>query len=298
PAAATVNANGTIPDSANVSFNAAGTYYWQAVYGGDVNNNGVTSTPPCSEVLVINKATPSIATTLSSSAVTVGSSVNDSAAFTGAFNPTGTVTYSVFNENTCTTPATVPTQISGQPAAVAVSANGTIPDPASVTFNKAGTYYWQASYGGDGNNVAVKSPCTSETITIGKATPSVATTLSATSVPVGGAIHDSSAFTGAVTPTGTVTYSIFNESTCTTPATAAQISGQPAAVTVNANGTIPNSASVTFNKAGTYYWQAPHSFPTRRSSDLSPCTSETITIGKASPSVATTLSATSVPVGG
>src|SRR5207248_1883118 len=151
PAAATVNANGTIPDSANVSFNAAGTYYWQAVYGGDVNNNGVTSTPPCSEVLVINKATPSIATTLSSSAVTVGSSVNDSAAFTGAFNPTGTVTYSVFNENTCTTPATVPTQISGQPAAVTVNANGTIPNSASVTFNKAGTYYWQASYGGDGH---------------------------------------------------------------------------------------------------------------------------------------------------
>src|SRR5207248_1719659 len=213
-----------------------------------------------------------------------------------------------------------------QPAAVAVNANGTIPNSASVTFNKAGTYYWQASYGGDGNNVAVKSPCTSETITIGKASPTVATTLSATSVPVGGAIHDSSAFTGAVTPTGTVTYSIFNENTCTTPATAAQISGQPAAVTVNANGTIPdsatvtinntcttpptvatqisgqpaavavnangtipNSASVTFNKAGTYFWQASYGGDGNNVAVKSPCTSQTITIGKASPSVATTL---------
>src|SRR5204862_146570 len=128
----------------------------------------------------------------------------------------------VFNENTCTTPATVPTQISGQPAAVAVNANGTIPNSASVTFNKAGTYFWQASYGGDGNNVAVKSPCTSETITIGKASPSVATTLSSSAVPVGGAIHDSSAFTGAVTPTGTETESTLNGTTCTSPATIAQ----------------------------------------------------------------------------
>src|SRR5207248_1811915 len=206
PAAATVNANGTIPDSANVSFNAAGTYYWQAVYGGDVNNNGVTSTPPCSEVLVINKATPSIATTLSSSAVTVGSSVNDSAAFTGAFNPTGTVTYSVFNENTCTTPATVPTHISGQPAAVAVNANGTNPNTANVTCTIASTSYYQAAYADACNHVSDNSPSSTETLTISKARPSVATTLSATSVTVGSPVHDSSAFTGAVTPTGTVTY--------------------------------------------------------------------------------------------
>src|SRR5207248_7584990 len=131
--------------------------------------------------------------------------------------------------NTSTSPPTRPTQISGQPAAVPVNANGTIPDSASVTDINSFPTRRPASYGGDANNVAVKSPCTSETITIGKASPSVATTLSATSVPVGGAIHDSSAFTVAFTPTGTVTYSIFNESTCTTPATAAQISGQPAA---------------------------------------------------------------------
>src|SRR5205823_2549561 len=133
---------------------------------------------------------------------------------------------------------------------------------------------------------------------IGKASPSVATTLSATSVPVGGAIHDSSAFTGAGTRTGTVTYSIFNESTCTTPATAAQISGQPAAVTVNANGTIPDSASVTFNNAGTYFWHASYGGDTTDVAALSLHDALPISIGKASPSVATTLSATSVPVGG
>src|SRR5205823_4289984 len=177
----------------------------------------------------------SVATTLSATSVPVGGAIHDSSAFTGAVTPTGTVTYSIFNESTCTTPATA-AQISGQPAAVTVNANGTIPDSAnvtfnaagtyywqavyggdvnnnavnpngtipnsaSVTFNKAGTYYWQASYGGDGNNVAVKSPCTSETITIGKASPPVATPLPSTSLSRAGAIHDSSAFTGAVTPT-------------------------------------------------------------------------------------------------
>src|SRR5947207_9843311 len=135
-----MNAHPTIPDSANVTFNAAGTYYWQAVYGGDVNNNGVTSTPPCSEVLVINKTTPSLASTLSTNAVTVRSSVNDSTAFTGAFNPTGTVTYSVFNENTCTTPATVPTQISGQPAAVEIGRAHVCTPATKCTRNPASTY--------------------------------------------------------------------------------------------------------------------------------------------------------------
>src|SRR5205823_11293216 len=113
--------------------------------------------------------------------------------------------------------------------------------------------YQQVSDGDDGNNVAVTSPPTSETITIDKASPSVATTLSATSVPVGGAIHDSSAFTGPATATGTATYSIFNEHTCTTPATAAQISGHPAAATATANGTTPASATAASTAARTYY---------------------------------------------
>ena len=46
-----------MPNSSTVTFNTAGTYYWQAVYSGDTNNNGASS--PCTAVtneqLTVNK---------------------------------------------------------------------------------------------------------------------------------------------------------------------------------------------------------------------------------------------------
>src|SRR5262249_22292193 len=41
-----------------------------------------------------------------------------------------------------------------------------VPDSNGVTFNNAGTYYWQASYSGDANNGSAKSTCTEEQLTV------------------------------------------------------------------------------------------------------------------------------------
>ena len=59
--------NGTVPNSTTITFNTVGTFYWQAVYSGDTNNNGATSscTPGNNEQLSVIKAAPTIATTLS-----------------------------------------------------------------------------------------------------------------------------------------------------------------------------------------------------------------------------------------
>ena len=60
PATVTVT-RGSVPNSGAVTFNSAGTYYWQAVYSGDNNNKGATS--PCmSEILVVNPNTPAMST--------------------------------------------------------------------------------------------------------------------------------------------------------------------------------------------------------------------------------------------
>jgi hypothetical protein len=49
--------NAVVPDSDPITFNNAGDFYWQAVYSGDANNEGITS--ECtSEHLVVNKASP------------------------------------------------------------------------------------------------------------------------------------------------------------------------------------------------------------------------------------------------
>ena len=54
----TVPASGIVPNSNAATFNSAGTYYWQAVYSGDTNNNGASS--PCTasgnERLTVNGA--------------------------------------------------------------------------------------------------------------------------------------------------------------------------------------------------------------------------------------------------
>ena len=55
--------------------------------------------------------------------------------------------YSYYTNNTCTT---------GKVAVntVTVPTSGIVPNSNAVTFNSAGTYYWQAVYSGDANNNA------------------------------------------------------------------------------------------------------------------------------------------------
>jgi hypothetical protein len=50
---------------------------------------------------------------------------------------------------------------------------------------------------------------------VNKAGPSIATTLSAETIPVGGTVHDSATITGATTNAGgTVTYTVYTNDTC------------------------------------------------------------------------------------
>ncbi len=48
--------NGKVPDSNPITFSNAGTWYWQAVYSGDANNAGATST--CKEETLVVTPTP------------------------------------------------------------------------------------------------------------------------------------------------------------------------------------------------------------------------------------------------
>jgi uncharacterized protein (DUF2237 family) len=150
--------NHIVPDSDALQFNSAGTFYWQAVYSGDVANNGATSV--CTEeVVVVNPNNPTIATTLSATSVAIGSTVHDSSALTGATaNAGGTVTYTVYNNNLCTTGA--------RDAGTKTVTNGIVPDSDGLVFNNAGDFYWQAVYSGDNNNNGATSVCTEEHLVV------------------------------------------------------------------------------------------------------------------------------------
>ena len=131
----------------------------------------------------------------------------------------------------------------------------------------------------------------SEQLVIGKNSPSIATTLSATTGSIGDTIHDSSTLTGATANAGgTVTYTVYNNNTCSTGA-------QDAGTKTVTAGVVPDSNGIQFSSAGTFYWQAVYSGDSNNNGASSPCLSEQIVIGKNSPSIATQLSASTGAIG-
>src|SRR6266498_1586904 len=227
---------------------------------------------------------PTIATKLSAESVTVGATVHDSATLTGATAEAGgTVKYTVYSNDTCTD--------NPQDAGTKTVTNGDVPDSDPITFNNAGDFYWQAVYSGDANNDGTTSECTSEHLVVNKATPSITTTLSATNVDIGTAVHDSAALTGATADAGgTVKYTVYSNDTCTD-------NPQDAGTKTVTNGDVPDSDPITFNNAGTFYWQAVYSGDANNDGTTSECTSEHLVVNKATPSITTTLSATNVDIG-
>jgi hypothetical protein len=95
--------NGHVPDSFIATFPAAGTYYWQAVYTGDANNNPAVSA--CgSEVLTVTPLAPtSISTSLFRTSISAGGTDYDSATLSGGTpDAGGYVMYTVYSDSGCT----------------------------------------------------------------------------------------------------------------------------------------------------------------------------------------------------
>jgi hypothetical protein len=252
----TVSGNGLYPSSTSQTFNVAGTYHWYATYSGDSNNIGVTS---ACEPLVVYPAAPTIATTLSASAITVGGSASDSATLATGFSPTGTIKFFFSTTNTC--PNISATQVG---SAVTVSGNGAYPS-SPQTFLTAGTYFWYATYSGDANNAGVTSAC--EPLTVGPVTPTLTTTLSTNVIIVGGSAVDSATRALGSNPTGTITFLFSTANTCPNGG-ATQVG---TVVIVSGNGVYSSSTSQTFNIAGTYYWYALYSGDTNNAGAFSAC---------------------------
>src|SRR2546426_4254958 len=189
--------------------------------------------------LTVTKANPTITTALSSSTVSAGGSVGDSALLAGATSTAGgTVTYRIFSGTICSgTPVFVQT--------VSVT-GGAVPNSKAVQFNVTGSYEWQAIYSGDpNNNPPQPSSCGSELLTVKPTTTTVSTTLSSVSIVPGGTVSDSATlagFFGGFSTGGTATYSVFSGAVYTgTPVFAQTVNVNPV------NGIIPNSRNVQFN---------------------------------------------------
>src|SRR5882762_1828417 len=141
----TVGAADSVPPSNSVTPPSAGSFAFNATYSGDTNNSVAKSS--C-EPLTVNKATPSVTTSINpSSTIVVGTPVSDQVTITGGFpssGVTGTVTYEFFGvgDGSCI----------GTPAAsqiVTVGSTNSVPSSSPQTPSMAGQYSFNATYNGD-----------------------------------------------------------------------------------------------------------------------------------------------------
>ncbi len=208
--------------SGNFTPPGPGTYHWTATYNGDTNNNPVTS--DCAdETVVITKAKPSITTTLVNlGPINVRASDSDSSTLTGATTDAGgTVTYTAYTDSECSQGA--------QDAGTKTVVNHIVPNSNPLTFNTAGDFYWQAVYSGDDNNEGAISDCTTEHLVVTKRDSSVTTKiqnsantldLTGQTITPGRVVHDNAFVIGSgPTPTGTVDFDLFSDSSCNTEPT-------------------------------------------------------------------------------
>jgi hypothetical protein len=101
--------------------------------------------------------------------------------------------------------------------------------------------------------------------------PSSGATLS---VPIGTPVTDQATLTGTslAGAQGSVTYSIFSDSACTTPV------GTPTMVPVGTGGSVPPGPTLTSLPLGTYFLQASYSGDLNHQPSMSACGGETLTI--------------------
>ncbi len=284
-----VNGNGSYTTPTGVTASKVGTYQWDATYSGDTNNQAVSDINNPNEKVTIGSASPSIVTTPSVTALTLGTTsptLKDTAVLSGAVNPTGTITFTLYLGSTKVDTETA-----------TVSGNGSYTTPTGYTLPKTGTvtgtYQWDASYSGDSNNSSVsENNNANEQVVVSPATPTIVTTPSTNSGQCSTTlvIKDTAVLSGGNYETGTITFTLYYNGGNTPIDTET--------LTVNGNGSYTTPTGVTASKVGTYQWDAAYSGDSdnKAVSDINN-PNEKVTIGSASPSIVTTPSVTALTLG-
>ena len=241
---------------------------------------------------MVSPANLLLSTTSNPTQVTVDTApFNDLATLSAGFNPSGTITFTLYAPDGTTAVYTNHVLVTGN----GIYSTATSGDnPGGYIPLVAGTYQWVASYSGDGNNNGVTSNLGDEPV-IARTASSILTTsplpanvtLTSGGPPV---LKDSATLTGGFTPTGTITFDLYAPDGVTVVDTEV--------VTVSGNGTyntptgytLPTASSV----AGTYQWVASYSGDINNSPASSTSGEEPVQVNTANPSLGTNASPGSV----
>jgi hypothetical protein len=259
---------------------SSGTLYWVDKGAGTIMKVAATggtpvvlaSGPGPAYLAVAGPASPAL-TTASSPGGPVGSTtVTDTATLSGGSAPTGTIDFQLWGPSATAI-------CSGTPVfdkTVIVGGNGSYTSP-SFTPSQAGTYWWTASYSGDGANNAAASGCGGDSVTIGQLSTGIATTPSTTGTGTAGSttVTDSATLSGGLSPTGTITFSLYGPSSqpnCNGTAVDTETA------TASGDGSYTTPTGATPSQAGTYWWIASYGGDTNNTSAASKCGDESVTL--------------------
>jgi hypothetical protein len=203
--------------------------------------------------------------------VVQGTPVTDTASLTGpsAALATGMAKYTVYSDPACTVVAAQAGEGAFSGATAAASS------PVSLG---PGKYYWRVSFGGDVNNQKAETACGSEVLTVLAPTKTATEQTAAPqkgaslTVPSGTAVSDKATIAGALaaTATGSVTYTLYKNSTCTIAAGASSVGAVTAGVAAASTAVKP--------AVGTYYWGASYSGDGANAPSASTCGSEVLKV--------------------
>ena len=218
----------------------------------------------------VSKVQPTLTTTPSAGGKAGTAVLNDTGALAGGASPTGSITFNLYNPSDAT--------CSGTPAytqTVTVSGNGSYSTTNTTPASPAGTWNWTAIYTGDSKNFGASSACGHETVVVTKASPSLTTTPSPGGPVNTVVLNDTGALAGGASPTGSITFNLYNPSDAT-------CSGTPAytqTVTVSGNGSYSTTNTTAANVGGTWNWTASYSGDASNNSASSGCGQETVQVG-------------------
>jgi hypothetical protein len=198
----------------------------------------------------VNISNCSALTTDATQSVTIGSPISDTAHLTGvASNAGGTIMFHLYSDNQCTNEVTTglsPVSVSGPNDY----------NSGNYTPTAVGTYYWTATYSGDGSNAGSSTACrdANESSVVNKQQPAISTDATATAI-VGDPISDVAHLSGATADAGgSITFKLYGPNDADCSGAVAFTSTKP----VSGNGDYTSDA---FNPStpGNYRWIASYS---------------------------------------
>ena len=194
--------------------------------------------------------TPVLTTTTDLTTAFISSSVRGFATLVGGDHPTGTVTFELFSDPTCTVRVFTSTN------PVTQSQTGTaVAESAPYVLTAGGVYHWVSTYSGDArNNPAGPTPCGDPlaTVTIPKSITEISIQAVPAAATVGTELRSVATLLLGTLPTGTVTFQLYDDESCASQVFTSTVPLDPVSRTATSDPYVADTP-------GVYHWVAVYS---------------------------------------